>query len=249
MRTPRALRPLRDRVAALARAEAERAATATAEQVARRVAEQVAEQVADERARLAAREAALDARESVLEATRAAVREELAAHEAARPHLGPDEWLRTPRVFGDPARLSVHPSADVNDALFNLSSGTVTVEQDAFFGHAVSVLTGTHDTSRRGRARQKAIPDAGRDVVIRRGAWVASHAVVQGPCVVGEDAVVMPGAVVTRDVPAGAVVGGVPARVVGAVPEHHGPSDTPGSPAPPDPPDPRPPGDGAAAPR
>jgi acetyltransferase-like isoleucine patch superfamily enzyme len=48
-------------------------------------------------------------------------------------------------VFGDPARLVIEPGADVNDALFNVSSGTIRVEANAFFGHGVSLLTGTHD--------------------------------------------------------------------------------------------------------
>jgi serine O-acetyltransferase len=43
---------------------------------------------------------------------------------------------------------------------------------------------------------------------------VGANAVVIGPITVGDDAVVGAGAVVVHDVPAGAVVGGVPARVL-----------------------------------
>lgn len=126
--------------------------------------------------------------------------------------LDTNALLRTPLIFGDPARMSVHPTADLNNALINLSSGTVTVGEYAFFGHDVAVLTGTHDISVTGRARQLAVPLSGRDVVIESGAWIASRAVVQGPCRIGADAVVMPGAVVTHDVRSGTVVAGVPAR-------------------------------------
>ena len=52
---------------------------------------------------------------------------------------------------------------------------------------------------------------------IRRDAKIASHAIVLGPVTVGEKAIVAPGAVVIRDVPAGMVVGGVPANVIGDV--------------------------------
>lgn len=130
--------------------------------------------------------------------------------------------LHTPAIYGDERRLHVHPDAVVNDALFNLSSGDVTVEANAFFGHGVAVLTGTHDVTVRGAPRKTAVPEAGRDVLIRRGAWVASRAVVQGPCEVGEDAVVATGAVVTGNVAPATIVAGVPARPVRVLPPDGG---------------------------
>jgi acetyltransferase-like isoleucine patch superfamily enzyme len=126
--------------------------------------------------------------------------------------------LEEHRVFGDPARLSIHRTARVNDALFNTESGSIAVGKDAFFGFGVKVLTGTHDIAQRGNARQMAVPREGRDIVIEEGAWVASGAIVLGPCRIGESAVVAAGAVVTDDVPALVIVGGVPARVIGEVP-------------------------------
>ena len=120
--------------------------------------------------------------------------------------------LQQHQVFGPPERLRIDPTAKVNDALFNTVSGSITVEAHAFFGHGVAVLTGSHDTGRTGAERQQAIPHDGHDVVIESGAWVASRAIVLGPCRIGRDAVVAAGAVVTRDVAAGARVGGNPAR-------------------------------------
>ena len=126
-----------------------------------------------------------------------------------------DGRLHKPVVFGQPDRVDVAETAVVNDALFNTVSGAITIEADAFTGHGVALLTGTHDISLLGLARQRAVPTEGRDIVIETGAWVASRAVVLGPCRVGAHAVVAAGAVVTEDVPPGAIVAGVPARVVG----------------------------------
>lgn len=50
-------------------------------------------------------------------------------------------------------------------------------------------------------------------VVVRKGASIGSGAVIMGGVDIGENAVIGAGAVVTHDVPAGAVVKGVPARV------------------------------------
>lgn len=121
-------------------------------------------------------------------------------------------------IFGDPARVSVAPTAAVNNALFNVQSGRITVEDHAFFGQNVCLLTGTHEIDAPLEQRLTAIPREGRDIIVRRGAWLASNATVLGPCVIGEMAVVAAGAVVTRDVEPYTVVGGVPARMIGRVP-------------------------------
>lgn len=129
-----------------------------------------------------------------------------------------DPALFRPLVYGDPARLHISPTAVVNNALFNLSSGKVTVGDYAFFGHNVSVLTGTHDWTTFGAERQVAVPTSGRDVVIEEGVWVSSNAIVVGPCRIGAHAVVGVGSLVLRDVEPYTVVAGNPARVLRTIP-------------------------------
>lgn len=129
-----------------------------------------------------------------------------------------DPALFRPLVYGDPARLHIADTAVVNNALFNLSSGEVTVGDYAFFGHNVSVLTGTHDWTRFGAERQVAVPESGRDVVIEEGVWVSSNAIVVAPCRIGAHAVVGVGSLVLRDVEPYTVVAGNPARVLRTIP-------------------------------
>jgi acetyltransferase-like isoleucine patch superfamily enzyme len=136
------------------------------------------------------------------------------AAELADRGLDEEGLLYRYRVHGDRARLHLDPTAIVNDALFNLSSGEITVGPYAFFGHHVAVLTGTHDITTFGRARQTSIPKTGRDVVIEEGAWLASHVMVLGPCVIGTHAVVGAGSMVMHDVEPYSVVVGRPARMV-----------------------------------
>ncbi|MGI9100110.1 MAG: acyltransferase [Solirubrobacteraceae bacterium] len=146
---------------------------------------------------------ALDERLPAIEARVARV------HEEARA-----AGLAEPLIFGPPERVDLAGTAIVNDALLNTVSGSITIGAHAFFGHRVSVLTGTHDITRRGEERQLAIPQEGRDVHVEEGAWIGSGAIVLGPCRIGAHAVVAAGAVVTGDVAAATVVAGVPARVV-----------------------------------
>ena len=117
-------------------------------------------------------------------------------------------------IFGDESRVIIAPSACINNALLNVASGRIIIEEDAMFGHNVSLLTGSHATGVRRSARLMAIPSEGRDIIVRSGAWIASNATVIGPAIIGEHAVVAAGAVVTGDVAANTLVAGVPARPV-----------------------------------
>ncbi len=120
----------------------------------------------------------------------------------------------TYRVHGDPTRLRIADTAIINDALFNVSGGTITVGEYVFFGHDVSLLTGTHDFNQFGRDRQRAIVRSGRDIVVEDGAWIASGCLVLGPCVIGAHAVVGAGSLVLKDVEPYTIVAGRPATIV-----------------------------------
>ncbi len=63
-----------------------------------------------------------------------------------------------------------------------------------------------------GKTRKRVNPPA--DVVVSDRVWIAENAAVYKGVTIGADAVVGAHSVVTRDVPAGSVVAGVPARVI-----------------------------------
>lgn len=70
----------------------------------------------------------------------------------------------------------------------------------------VSITNGGHDLA-------SLMPSAG-EVVIGRGCWIGHGARIVRPVTIGDNAIIGAGAIVTRDVPAGAVVVGAPAKVV-----------------------------------
>lgn len=143
-----------------------------------------------------------------------AVRRVLADHLEHEPHAVPEDPLQRVLVHGDRSRLRIDATAVVNNALFNLSGGKISIGAYAFFGHNVSVLTGSHDVNKFGEERQKAIAAEGQDVVIGEGVWVASHAIVVGPCRLGSNSVVGVGSVVLDDVEPYTIVAGSPAKPV-----------------------------------
>ncbi|GAA1863370.1 sugar O-acetyltransferase [Paeniglutamicibacter psychrophenolicus] len=90
--------------------------------------------------------------------------------------------------------------------------GGVTIGDDTLIGHNVVIATLNHDLAPSRRADMHPAP-----VVIGRNVWIGSNATILPGVSIGDDAVVAAASVVTRDVPAGAVVVGSPARVVRTV--------------------------------
>ena len=83
----------------------------------------------------------------------------------------------------------------------------VTLEDDVFVGPNA---TFTNDPFPRSRQR----PDAFSRTLVRRGASIGANATILPGVVIGQSALVGAGSVVTRDVPAYAVVVGNPARII-----------------------------------
>ncbi|RKR06109.1 acetyltransferase-like isoleucine patch superfamily enzyme [Kushneria sinocarnis] len=123
--------------------------------------------------------------------------------------------MRQPRIWGDKNRVHIERATiSINDLVLNTRSGHITIEADCFFGHRCMLLTGTHDYTRVGMERLKAVPDEGRDICVKEGVWMGSGVTVLGPSVIGKNAVIAAGSLVVGDVPDNTVVAGRPAKPV-----------------------------------
>lgn len=111
-----------------------------------------------------------------------------------------------PRLSGPASRVRVSPTAGLADVLINTIGGSVDIGDYVFFGHGVMLLTGTHNFTVTDQRRQENRRTADRDIIIERGAWVASRVVIIGPCRIGMNAVIGCGCVIDFDVPANTVV-------------------------------------------
>ena len=87
--------------------------------------------------------------------------------------------------------------------------GGITVEDDVFIGPKVNLITENHPLDPGTRKALICNP-----IVIKRNAWIGAAATILPGVTVGENAVVAAGAVVSKDVLANTVVGGVPAKFI-----------------------------------
>ena len=93
-----------------------------------------------------------------------------------------------------------------------LDRGGITLEDGVFIGPGVLLVTENHPEQPAVRRNVYAKP-----IVVGHGVWIGAGAVILPGVTIGEHAVVGAGAIVTKDVPAGVIVAGNPARIVRSI--------------------------------
>jgi maltose O-acetyltransferase len=91
-----------------------------------------------------------------------------------------------------------------------LDVARITIGDDVQVGPLVQLLTPTHPLD---ADLRRAKWEAAEPIVIGDNVWLGGGVIVCPGVTIGADTVVGAGAVVTRDLPAGVVAAGVPARV------------------------------------
>lgn len=97
----------------------------------------------------------------------------------------------------------------INHACSFLDLGGITIEDHVLIGPRVNLVTENHPADPAQRRSLMTKP-----IVIRRNAWIGATATILPGVTIGENAIVAAGAVVSKDVPANTVVGGVPAKFI-----------------------------------
>lgn len=94
------------------------------------------------------------------------------------------------------------------DCVF-LDLGGITIEDNVLIAPKVSLLSEGHPVSP--KERQSLVPG---HIHIKKNAWIGAGATILAGVTIGENAVVAAGAVVSKDVPANTIVGGIPAKMI-----------------------------------
>ncbi len=96
----------------------------------------------------------------------------------------------------------------------------VTIEDQVFIGHGVMFINDSHPRATTAAGDLQTADDwKVESTLVKKGASIGSGATILSKVTIGEGAMVGAGSVVTRDVPAGAVVAGNPARILRSRPQ------------------------------
>ena len=117
-------------------------------------------------------------------------------------------WLLPPFYTDFGKNIRVGRNVFINHACEFMDRGGITIEDDVLIGPKVNLVTINHLLDPTTRRSTYCAP-----IVIKKGAWLGAAVSVMPGVTIGENAVVAANAVVTRDVPDNAVVGGAPARI------------------------------------
>lgn len=126
----------------------------------------------------------------------------------AHCRLGRDTFLETAGT----GRIEIGTHVRLNMGTVLVAYDRIRIGDDCLIGEYVSIRDANHGTAVGQPMRLQ--PHTARPIVIGNDVWVARGAIILGGVTVGDGAVVAANSVVTKDVPAMTIVGGVPARVI-----------------------------------
>lgn len=93
--------------------------------------------------------------------------------------------------------------------------GGITIDDGILIGHNVVLATLNHCMISEQRANLEPAP-----IHIGKNVWIGANAIVLPGVTIGDGAVIAAGAIVTKDVPANTIVGGVPAKKIRDIPQN-----------------------------
>ncbi|MDR0994353.1 MAG: acyltransferase [Verrucomicrobiota bacterium] len=134
-------------------------------------------------------------------------------YKLALKKCGKKFYTHTRCFFLTPGKISVGNYVGFNTGCWVNGGGGITIGNHVLFGPGVIIHSSNHNFDQLDvRIDQQGHTHA--PVVIEDNVWVAAGCIILPGVTIHSGAVIAAGAVVTRDVPANAVVGGVPARVL-----------------------------------
>lgn len=143
-------------------------------------------------------------------------------------HSMPDVRDLFARLFGKPVdpsfrvfppfytdfgkNITVGKNVFINACCHFQDQGGITLGDNCLVGHNVVFATLNHGFAP--EERQSMLP---APIVVGRNVWIGSNSTILQGVTIGDNSIIAAGSVVTKDVPANAIVAGVPARFIRSI--------------------------------
>ena len=127
--------------------------------------------------------------------------------------IGEGSFIMKKNYLINANRISVGKHSHINTQCILDGRGGITIGSSVSISHRVNIMTGSHDY------KSPNFQGIFKPIVIEDYVWIGVGATILQGVTIGRGAVVCAGTVVTKDVPAYAIVAGVPAKTVGSRPE------------------------------
>ena len=112
--------------------------------------------------------------------------------------------------FGN--NITVGKNVFINACCHFQDQGGITLGDNCLVGHNVVFATLNHGFAP--EERQSMLP---APIVVGRNVWIGSNSTILQGVTIGDNSIIAAGSVVTKDVPANAIVAGVPARFIRSI--------------------------------
>ncbi len=116
------------------------------------------------------------------------------------------------RVIGDYHNIVMHENSEINAGSFLVAKEKIEIGKNTGLAYRVTILTGTGINPH--NALKELYPRRTAPVKIGDNVWVGCNVTIFPGVTIGDYSVVAAGSVVTKDVPSGVLVGGIPAKVI-----------------------------------
>ena len=114
------------------------------------------------------------------------------------------------KVYGDYHHIILHKNCDINFGCFFLAKAKIEIGENSALAYGVSVITSA-DPNGEYNALSALYPAKTAPVVVGKNCWIGANSTILPGVTIGDYCVVAAGSVVTKDIPSGTMVAGVPA--------------------------------------
>lgn len=124
-----------------------------------------------------------------------------------------DGFALFPPFYTDFGRnIHIGKNVFINSCCHFQDQGGIYIGDGCLIGHCVVLATLNHDHEPSKRQNLHHAP-----IRIGNGVWIGANVTITAGVTIGDNAIIAAGAVVTKDVPADMIAGGVPARIIKSI--------------------------------